>query len=197
MHEDIDLTNHGREPVGFHLEIAVRCDFADIFEVKSGSIVRRGRITTDWSPAISSAQTYRNEIFPAPWISSAQSPTKAVYANGRLSFEIAMEPASTGTAVCSTRRPMASSICARRLIASSSIEKSPVPKAWLRGWQNVVKIRTSNEEIYRLFRQAVEDMAALRLPIAGHRSHGLRACRWRALVCRTVRSRQPDRLASE
>ena len=30
-----------------------------------------------------------------------------------------------------------------------------------------VKIRTSNEEFYRLFRQALEDMAALRLPIAG------------------------------
>ena len=35
---------------------------------------------------------------------------------------------------------------------------------WL---QNVVKIQTSNEEFYRLFRQALEDMAALRLPIAG------------------------------
>ena len=33
---------------------------------------------------------------------------------------------------------------------------------WLK---NVVKIETSNEEFYRLFRQALEDMAALRLPI--------------------------------
>ena len=35
---------------------------------------------------------------------------------------------------------------------------------WL---QNVAKIQTSNEEFYRLFRQALEDMAALGLPIAG------------------------------
>src|SRR6202022_3820733 len=35
---------------------------------------------------------------------------------------------------------------------------------WL---ENVVKIRTSNEEFYRLFRQALEDMAALRLPMTG------------------------------
>ena len=35
---------------------------------------------------------------------------------------------------------------------------------WL---QKVAKIHTSNEEFYRLFRQALEDMAALRLPIAG------------------------------
>ena len=33
---------------------------------------------------------------------------------------------------------------------------------WLK---TVVKIETSNEEFYRLFRQALEDMAALRLPI--------------------------------
>ena len=35
---------------------------------------------------------------------------------------------------------------------------------WLK---TVVKIETSNEEFYRLFRQALEDMAALRLPIKG------------------------------
>jgi hypothetical protein len=49
MHEDLDITNNGMKPVKFQLEIAIRCDFADLLEVKSGNIVRRGRITTDWS----------------------------------------------------------------------------------------------------------------------------------------------------
>ena len=35
---------------------------------------------------------------------------------------------------------------------------------WLR---IVAKVETSNEEFYRLFRRALEDMAALRLPIKG------------------------------
>ena len=35
------------------------------------------------------------------------------------------------------------------------------------GSSTVLKIRTSNEEFYRCYRQAIEDMAALRLPIAG------------------------------
>jgi glycogen debranching enzyme len=35
---------------------------------------------------------------------------------------------------------------------------------WL---ETVAKIETSNEEFYRLFRQALDDMAALRLPIKG------------------------------
>ena len=43
--------NHGRQTVQFNLEIAIRSDFADLFEVKSGHIVRRGRIITDWIAA--------------------------------------------------------------------------------------------------------------------------------------------------
>lgn len=42
MHEDIDITNNGLRAVRFNLEIAIRADFADILEVKSGRIVRRG-----------------------------------------------------------------------------------------------------------------------------------------------------------
>ena len=49
MHEDLDITNNSMKPVRFQLEIALRSDFADIFEVKSGNIVRRGRVTTEWS----------------------------------------------------------------------------------------------------------------------------------------------------
>jgi hypothetical protein len=39
MHEDLDVTNNGAKPVKFELEIALHCDFADIFEVKSGDTV--------------------------------------------------------------------------------------------------------------------------------------------------------------
>ncbi|WP_309588945.1 glycogen debranching N-terminal domain-containing protein [Paraburkholderia phenoliruptrix] len=49
LHEDLDLTNYGRSTVRINLEIAPRSDFADIFEVKSGTMIRRGRIATDWS----------------------------------------------------------------------------------------------------------------------------------------------------
>src|SRR5215472_6476217 len=94
MHEDLDVTNNGLKPVRFQLEIALRCDFADVFEVKSGRIVRRGRITTEWSERRQRLSTiYRNRDFTrAVTLSPARSPTKAVYANGRLSFEITLEP---------------------------------------------------------------------------------------------------------
>src|SRR6185437_631629 len=94
MHEDIDITNNGLNPVRFNLEIAIRADFADIFEVKSDAIVRRGRITTAWSPKRQTLRfTYRNKDFCREVIvrtgEGDGGPT--VTANGRLSFDVALK----------------------------------------------------------------------------------------------------------
>src|SRR5215469_4430607 len=92
VHEDLDITNNSRRRVRFQLEIASRSDFADIFEVKSGRIVRRGQITTDWSGARQRLRTnYSNGDFTrALTVQPLQQ--KAVYANGRISFDVALEP---------------------------------------------------------------------------------------------------------
>jgi len=169
LHEDLDVTNNGMKPVRFQLEIALRCDFADVFEVKSGRIVRRGRITTQWSePHQHLRTTYCNGDFSrAVTISPAHSPAKAVYANGRLSFEVALEPGEAWhccllyTLADGDRHFAPPSDCVGH---SHKSRRAETLADWLR---NVVKIQTSNEEFYRLFRQALEDMAALRLPIEG------------------------------
>src|SRR5262249_21728494 len=63
-HEQLDVTNNSLKPVRFQLEVALRCDFADIFEVKSGKIVRRGQITTEWSESRQRLRTaYSNRDF--------------------------------------------------------------------------------------------------------------------------------------
>src|SRR5215469_18363366 len=94
LHEDLDITNNNMKPVRFQLEVAFRCDFADIFEVKSGHIVRRGKITTEWSEREQTVRTeYSNRDFRrAVTTSVAHAPRKAVSANGRLSFEVVLEP---------------------------------------------------------------------------------------------------------
>jgi glycogen debranching enzyme len=169
LHEDLDLTNHGTKRVKFQLEIALRSDFADIFEVKSGRIVRRGRITTAWSERRQQLRTaYHNANFSRSLtISTAQSSARAVYANGRLSFEVVLEPGAAWHCCLlyeltdGNRRFSSPTDCVG---TSDKSEHAETMADWL---QNVVKIQTSNEEFYRLFRQALEDMAALRLPIAG------------------------------
>ena len=169
MHEDLDITNNSMKPVKFQLEIAIRCDFADLFEVKSGNIVRRGRITTEWAQTRQQlCTTYRNGDFSrAVTISARHVPKKAVYANGRLSFEVALNPGEAWhtcllyTLTDNDEHSAAPRDCTEHHPKSSHAETLA---DWLR---TVAKIQTSNEEFYRLFRRALEDMAALRMPIKG------------------------------
>jgi glycogen debranching enzyme len=169
MHEDFDVTNNGKQRARFQLEIAMRCDFADVFEVKSNNIVRRGRITTDWSQAKQELCTsYRNADFArAVTVAVAQGQASGTYANGRLSFEIDLGPGEAWH-------------CCLLYALEDGDQTFPAPRECaddhqktrhaetLSDWlKSVLKIRTSNEEFYRLYRQALEDMAALRLPFAG------------------------------
>ena len=85
----------------------------------------------------------------------------AAYANGRLSFELRIDAGQTWHCcllydlIDGNRHFHAPHDCAHHNDGHTD-------------WQQaVLKIRTSNEEFYRCYRQAIEDMAALRLPIAG------------------------------
>jgi glycogen debranching enzyme len=169
LHEDLDITNNGMKPIRFQLEIAFRCDFADIFEVKSGKIARRGQITTEWSERRQRVRTtYSNRDFRrAVTVAVSHASSKAVSANGRLSFEVALQPQEAWHACLlytledGEQQLRAPPDCFGRHHKSRHSESMA---DWL---ETVVKIRTSNEEFYRLFHQALEDMAALRLPIQG------------------------------
>ena len=84
LHEDLDITNNSMKPVRFQLEVAPRCDFADIFEVKSGHIVRRGQITTEWSQrrqrlrtAYSNRDFHRSVTITVSRATSRSSPTSS------------------------------------------------------------------------------------------------------------------------
>jgi glycogen debranching enzyme len=169
MHEDLDITNNSMKRIRFQLEIAVRCDFADIFEVKSHNIVRRGQITTEWSQDSQQFRTsYRNgDFMRAVAIAPADRKPQATYANGRLSFEIDLGPGAAWHCCLlysledgeRTFQPLRSCVDQH-----GSTQHADNILDWL---QSVLKIRTSNEEFYRLYRQALEDMAALRFPMAG------------------------------
>jgi hypothetical protein len=97
MHEDIDITNYGSQKVCFNLEIAIRSDFADIFEVKGKNVTRRGEIRSDWSAAAQElTTTYQHEDFSRALKVTASGQHSAMsYANGRLSFNIELQPGAS------------------------------------------------------------------------------------------------------
>jgi glycogen debranching enzyme len=169
LHEDLDVVNHGRKHVRFNLEIAIRSDFADVFEVKDHRIVRRGRISTTWSEAEQELRTtYRNQDFVrAVHVRARGDGQHAGYANGRLSFEVSLDPGKTWHCCLlydlldGTRHFHAPHECSHETHTRS---RTNGHAEWQQG---VMKLRTSNEEFYRAYHQSIEDMAALRLPIAG------------------------------
>ena len=165
MHERFEVSNNGRTPVQFNLELAIRSDFSDIFDVKAGRNIRRGRISTTWSDDQSELTTaYHNGAFSRAIAIRTQATPPVTYANGRLSFNVALQPGQTWTGslfydlIDGDRRYAAPDGC--ELCADSPQDHD------LREWRgHCLQIETGVPGIAQLFNQAVEDLAALRLPV--------------------------------
>jgi glycogen debranching enzyme len=166
IHEDFDLHNYSMKRVRFNLELAVRADFADIFEVKAKRLIRKGNVTTEWNPGKSELLTiYQHGGFDRSLllrIKSNSSP--AVYANGRITFRVDLG-ASESWHSCCEHELIEPTRISRLPRTSSHVFQSSDNVAELNSWRKLTtSITTSNEDVYRLFHQSVEDMAALRLP---------------------------------
>jgi glycogen debranching enzyme len=165
IHEDFDVTNYGLASVKFNLEVALRSDFADIFEVKSHKFVRRGRIVTEWDQKRQMLRTsYSNRDFERVFtyrLSNSGSPP--VYANGRITFPILLESRASWHSCCEyifgvqrrTRLPLHRCDHTKKNTRSEEMEHRWMAQA--------TSLTSANEDVYRLFRQSVEDIGSLRL----------------------------------
>jgi glycogen debranching enzyme len=166
LHEDIDIQNYSSGHVHFSLEILIRTDFADIFEVRAKQLIRRGNIESEWNSDQQQLTTrYSNRGFQRSHIVRLDcSSSKGLYGNGRIVFEVDLPAGARWHACCKhdlvepERMRRAPADCAQ---ASDKSKSSQI----LSHWKEVTtQITTSNEDVYRLYRQSVEDLAALRLP---------------------------------
>src|SRR5258708_5072387 len=97
IHEDLDVVSYADGPVHFQLEIALRSDFADIFEVRAHQFVRRGNTHSEWRETSSELRTtYTNgEFHRGVVFQLLDSGSPAQFANGRVVFDIALQPGQT------------------------------------------------------------------------------------------------------
>lgn len=93
IHEEFEIVNYGGKKVTFVLELAIRSDFADLFEVKNKDIIQRGKQRTHWNESEKLLRTtYDHKDFHRAadyQISNTNSPVG--YANGRIFIEIELE----------------------------------------------------------------------------------------------------------
>ena len=164
VHEDLTIRNFSIKPVRFNLEIVLRSDFADIFEVQSHRAVRRGKTETEWDKERRELRTsYTNHDFSRSLICKVNSESLAGYANGRIIFDVDLQPGAEWHT------------CNEFFLIENDRLRAPVRScldhaddtpfdSLQRDWLSKATVLTSaNEDIYRLYRQSVEDMGALRL----------------------------------
>jgi glycogen debranching enzyme len=165
VHEDLDLANHDLAPVSFNLEIALRSDFADLFEVREHRLVRRGRMVEEWSEERRELTTrYVNRDFQCELgfrLMSSDSPPR--YVNGRITFEVVLPPGQSWHTCCFYSLTRGERV--RRAAYGCNPHKGETlfdeaQRTWL---DRSTKLTSANEDVYRLYRQSVEDLGALRL----------------------------------
>lgn len=90
IHEEFEIINYVMRPIQFVLEVGMRSDFADIFEVKAHHIIQRGMQETHWNDQTKTLfTTYNDRDFhrgAVYQVSHSSSP--AGYANGRIYFVV-------------------------------------------------------------------------------------------------------------
>jgi glycogen debranching enzyme len=181
IHEDFYIENYTEKHISFIFELEIRSDFADLFEVKSKHIVHRGKVHTRWNEQKGTLRTYYdNKDFHRATLYRVPSDTVPIgHANGRIFFEIEMEPGqrwhSCGEMILEhgqrIKHPLYM-LCqpgpeeARTSGATPPPGQEPVSDFDERQarWQaRCTNVLTPNEHVYRMYRQAVEDMGALRI----------------------------------
>ena len=169
IHEDFDIVNYTGKKISFFLELALRSDFADLFEVKSKHLVQRGRIFTDWNKRERRLRTsYDHKDFHRAviyWVSNTDVPVD--FANGRIVFEIELEPGqewhTCGELFLEHGQHIKKSVYGHRFPEQHEEPLSTLNELQAQWLSSCPQLLTPNDHVYRMYRQAVEDMGALRI----------------------------------
>ncbi len=170
MHEDIDITNHHHEQIEFELMLAIRSDFADIFEVKAKHILTRGETETTWIEGVLTTE-YRNGSFlRAIATEMANSGSQVRYANGRLFFNVVLVPGQTWH-TCVNFTASADGEVFKPKHTCNTPHNTEAGKVRDEFLLNATELRSSNAEIAGFYQQALVDMGALRIDVEDNGQH--------------------------
>jgi glycogen debranching enzyme len=181
IHEDFYIANYNNKQISFVLELAIHSDFADLFEVKAKRIVRRGHMLTEWDRQEGTLRTSydHGDFHRAATYHIPGAQHQVGYVNGRIFFEIELAPGEEWHTCADLTLELGQQVmrpiyapCVQRSstlpltgLAPSAEGETPNDfdqrqARWLGCCPNVL---TPNEHVYRMYRQAVEDMGALRI----------------------------------
>ena len=166
LHEDYDLTNYCSHAATLDLEVSLESDFADLFDVKSHRRIRRGSLQSEWDPHRGRLVThYRNGDFERSLeVEVDRAGSDPEFANGGILFQITLEPGASWHTCLLWRpafgreRPERAPRLCHDLLGTSERDRSH--SRWM---SQVTACVTSDPTITETVRQAVEDLAGLRM----------------------------------
>ena len=163
--ETFEITNYGRDEVSVVFEIELDSDFADLFEVKVGSIKQRENLVTHWDvKRLELSTRYRNEDYLRHFVYRVVDVDSApTYANGRLLYPVHLGPHKSWkarTQMILQHKNGAREYPARPTRSRRTNHADKLHERWL---DIRTRIRTPNAELQDVFRQSVIDLGALRL----------------------------------
>ena len=167
VHEDLDIVNYARRPVRLTIEVAIDSDFADIFDVRSNRLVRRGELNTRWFRSRGELRaTYVNSTFVRHLVVAVEKAGSPVqYANGRLVFVAKIAPKGVWH-TCLKWLPYTGAdgrTSGRRRPATLPCNAVDIGQPKDRPRLPTVSIETPNWTVRRTWEQAIRDLDALRL----------------------------------
>ena len=162
VHEDYDIVNYGRRTVRLTIEIEIESDFADIFDVKSGQLVRRGEINARWFRSARELRTtYVHRDFVRELVLQAdRSDSTVQFANGRFVFIAEVAPKDVWH-TCMRWLPLTHSKRRPTTLECNAVA-GPRPDQTLPRMRRV-RLETPNHTVLRAWEQAQLDMDALQL----------------------------------
>ncbi|PYK12048.1 MAG: amylo-alpha-1,6-glucosidase [Verrucomicrobia bacterium] len=183
VHEELELINFSGKKATFLLEVSIRSDFADLFEVKAQKVVQRGRTETVWHKHQRQLRTsYDNRDFHRAAVyrvTNIPHQTSVGYANGRIFFEIEVDHGESWH-MCADlllehgqeiKEPLPGSCSfvqqatasAGALASPGRASSSDFAARQARWLNRCTRIVTSNNNLRRMYAQALLDMGALRI----------------------------------
>ena len=164
MHEDISVTNHHQERVEIQLMLAIRSDFVDVSRVKAQELYTEGRMETTWADDLLT-NIYCNGSFSRGLrIQSKGASSPPRYSNGRLVFDIALDPGETWH-TCINYIAL---VDGEELVpkhTDAGIDATPAGEQMASYLEVATHLRSSNREVEQTYDQALTDLAALRIPV--------------------------------
>ena len=165
VHEDYDLTNHGRQTVSVSLEASLESDFADLFDVKSQRRLSRGMIRSEWDERSARlTTTYTNGPFQRGLVvdvANADSPPE--FANGAIRFRMELAPKASWH-LCLFWSPVIDGQRRRNDRPCHQLVDGDAATAIKQRWvADATGFETTNPSVTAALRQAVDDLAGLRL----------------------------------